>query len=345
MPTIIDAHADILVVIPAYNREATLEKAVMSVLRQTYAYWTLMIVDDNSIDSTPRIIEDLIEKYPRIKAKKNCEFMHSAAGARNSGILERGQYPFIAFLDSDDTWPPHHLETQVTHLKERKEIDIVFGDLQRVAEDGRVIINSKFTQQQGLPASFRIKWDGDFGLIANDGLLTQALKYRWVPGLHTSVLRANVFDDLQLESSLRIGEDYLFTLECINNGFRFGASKKIHLHYLIHEANLSSVAAKDLRSQVTALHDEERLLTELIPSRIPLTRQQRRILRLHKAELYAWQLSELSYLENAYASAIKRKILAVRLSPTNILYWKTLWSIIFRILLRRVGMRALIPWS
>ena len=94
---------------PVYNREKTLEKSVRSIIEQSYQNWKLVIVDDNSTDSSLSLIKTLSEKDHRISCKINTKYSHSPAGARLSG-LEAVEGSYVSFLDSDDTWPSYHLD-------------------------------------------------------------------------------------------------------------------------------------------------------------------------------------------------------------------------------------------
>lgn len=112
----------ISVVIPAYNREKTIEKCLESVMNQTYSPYEIIVVDDGSTDNTIQKIE-----------MQNCEIIKvlkqnhkGAQAARNYGIREaKGDY--IAFLDSDDEWLPDKLEIQTQYLKNRKDV-VVYCD-------------------------------------------------------------------------------------------------------------------------------------------------------------------------------------------------------------------------
>lgn len=101
------------VVIPLYNREKTIQRAVDSVLNQTYENIEVIVVDDCSNDKS---IEKLhkYEKDGRVRIfyqDKNS----GANAARNRGIQEaRGEY--IAFQDSDDEWLPCKLERQIPFM-------------------------------------------------------------------------------------------------------------------------------------------------------------------------------------------------------------------------------------
>jgi glycosyltransferase involved in cell wall biosynthesis len=97
----------ISVVIPTHNRARTIERAMISVFRQTYQPVDIIVVDDFSDDETPEI---LLEYADRIKIIRN-ESNRGVSFSRNEGI-KAAQGDWIAFLDSDDRWDKDKLETQ-----------------------------------------------------------------------------------------------------------------------------------------------------------------------------------------------------------------------------------------
>ena len=100
------------VVIPAYNRAASIRGAIESVLRQTWQDFELLIVDDGSTDATRAEAAKVAD--PRIRLIATPHNM-GAAGARNTGVAEaRGTW--IAFQDSDDEWLPTKLAKQMARL-------------------------------------------------------------------------------------------------------------------------------------------------------------------------------------------------------------------------------------
>jgi len=96
----------ISVIIPLFNKEQTIKKAVESVLEQTFQEFELIIVDDGSTDNSFQNTKSFSD--PRIKLSQQTNAGVSAA--RNLGV-ENAQYDYVAFLDGDDTWEKHHLET------------------------------------------------------------------------------------------------------------------------------------------------------------------------------------------------------------------------------------------
>lgn len=94
------------VIIPLYNRRHRIDRAVHSVLEQTFTAWELIIVDDGSTDGSWEHIQTYTD--PRIRVLRNAVNSERCI-TRNNGIaVAKGE--FICFLDSDDHHLPHHLE-------------------------------------------------------------------------------------------------------------------------------------------------------------------------------------------------------------------------------------------
>jgi glycosyltransferase involved in cell wall biosynthesis len=103
---------EVSVVIPTYNRAASIMAAVQSVLSQTWTDLELLVVDDGSSDETPGLLAGLAD--PRVTLLRHSS-NRGAAAARNTGI-EAARGAFVAFLDSDDQWLPRKLELQAAAL-------------------------------------------------------------------------------------------------------------------------------------------------------------------------------------------------------------------------------------
>ncbi len=94
------------VVIPLYNKEKFIKRAINSVLSQTIKTFELIIVDDGSTDESSKIVQTYKDERVQLISKKNA----GVSAARNTGILN-SKAKFIAFLDADDEWLPDYLET------------------------------------------------------------------------------------------------------------------------------------------------------------------------------------------------------------------------------------------
>jgi glycosyltransferase involved in cell wall biosynthesis len=111
-PAMSDPSPTVSVVIPAYNRAATIRPAIESVLRQSWTDFELLVVDDGSTDGTLEAAAAV--KDCRLRLLANPRNL-GAAAARNTGIrAARGRW--IAFQDSDDEWLPLKLEKQMGRL-------------------------------------------------------------------------------------------------------------------------------------------------------------------------------------------------------------------------------------
>lgn len=121
--TAADTPPRVSVIIPAYNREAFVARAIDSVLAQTYTDFELIVVDDCSRDGTREVLERYRDN-PRVRlilSEKN----RGGSGARNIGIAAaRGE--LIAFQDSDDAWLAHKLAAQVAALDATPEAGICY---------------------------------------------------------------------------------------------------------------------------------------------------------------------------------------------------------------------------
>lgn len=111
------------IVLPTYNRADTVLRAVRSIIAQSFADWELHVVDDGSTDGTSALISGLDSRI-RVHQKPN----GGMTSARNWGLREsRGSY--LAFLDSDDEWLPHHLELCMAFFGANPGEHIVSGEV------------------------------------------------------------------------------------------------------------------------------------------------------------------------------------------------------------------------
>ncbi|MCI8834383.1 MAG: glycosyltransferase family 2 protein [Ruminococcus sp.] len=103
------------IITPTYNCAEFIEETIKSVIDQTYAYWEMIIVDDQSKDHTEEVVKKYVIQDERIKYKKQKKNSGAAAARTEAMKLAQGQY--MAFLDSDDVWMPDKLERQLEFMK------------------------------------------------------------------------------------------------------------------------------------------------------------------------------------------------------------------------------------
>ena len=121
------------VITPSHNAKDFLAKTIESVIAQTYTNWELLVIDDASTDGSLALAKTYEADDDRIRVI-SFPFNVGPANARNEGIKQsRGR--FIAFLDGDDLWEPHKLDTQINVML-RENWAFSFGGYTHIGEDG-----------------------------------------------------------------------------------------------------------------------------------------------------------------------------------------------------------------
>lgn len=133
------ADVTVSVIIATYRREASLKRALESLINQTYESTEIIVVDDNADSEWNKRVEDIINEmnllHPIVYIKN--EINKGSAGTRNIGIkAASGEY--ITFLDDDDIYLPNKIKNQVEHMIENKS-DYSITDLYLYDENERLI--------------------------------------------------------------------------------------------------------------------------------------------------------------------------------------------------------------
>ncbi len=102
------------VIVPLYNKGATVERALRSIASQTYRDFEVIVVDDGSSDRGPEAVRDFKGMPIRLIRQENA----GPGRARNRGAAQ-AQGEMLAFLDADDEWLPEYLEYNVVQLRRR----------------------------------------------------------------------------------------------------------------------------------------------------------------------------------------------------------------------------------
>lgn len=187
------------VIIPAYNSERYIERALRSVLRQTYTNTEIIVIDDGSKDRTAQVVRGLGD--PRIVYiyQEN----RSQGPARNNGISQaRGE--FVTFLDSDDFYSPLKIEKEVQFLLSNREFDVVYCNAFHF-----------FTGKPG--TLFKKKGQHPSGHILKRLLDTSVINLNTVMMKTEAFRKVGGFNDKRY-----FPEEWELWLKCAIAGYRFG---------------------------------------------------------------------------------------------------------------------------
>lgn len=184
------------VLIPVYNVQAYVQKALESISFQTYRDIEILVCDDASTDATYYIISRCAEKDNRIRVFQN---------ASNRGIvdtlnflLSQASGAFILRMDGDDISEPNRIETLLAYLVANDNVDLLGSSLTTIDLDNKVIGKTKFYNNQ----QFFLK----------------TAKYR-TPVAHVWLAKKSLYDALNGYRPIKGVEDYDFVLRAITSGY------------------------------------------------------------------------------------------------------------------------------
>lgn len=217
----------ISVILPAYNREKSIEYSIISVLNQTYIDFELLVVDDGSQDSTVEIIERLMNNDHRIKLIKASH--KGVSSARNLAIKNaNGEYIF--FMDSDDYIHPDLLKILSEKMTD-KEINMAFCRYMQVDDQQlKEIMDSPAPPIDKNPHFKEFSEEEFMKLLIEESFPnTGAIGGR--------LFRKSVIDGIWFNSQLIYTEDTTFVYEyALRKGKTAVCDEKLY-YYLIHNDN------------------------------------------------------------------------------------------------------------
>ncbi len=131
----IEASENVSIVLPTYNGAKYLQQSIDSCLNQTYKNIELIIVDDGSIDETPKIIKSYQDvRIKCIRHKKNKGLSH----ALNKGFAKAsGEY--LTWTSDDNYYAEDAVESMVALLQTNKVIDFVYANFYIINEHGALL--------------------------------------------------------------------------------------------------------------------------------------------------------------------------------------------------------------
>jgi glycosyltransferase involved in cell wall biosynthesis len=237
----------ISIVIPTFNHGDFLERAIKSILNQTFEDWEAIIIDNHSTDKTDEILVSFND--PRIKYKK----IHNKgviAVSRNAAIkIARGEW--IAFLDSDDWWVPEKLKMCLNYI--HKGADVIYHDLEIKSHKSKFFQRKKIKSRQlKKPILKDLLIRGN--AINNSSVIVRKSLFSLIGGISE-------------DQSLIATEDYNTWLKIANISNRFFYLPKILGYYYVHnysisKKNMSIPLENAVKEFINILNEKEKKLLE-----------------------------------------------------------------------------------
>lgn len=229
---IINNMPKVSIIMPVYNVEKYICDSIDSVLAQTYKDYELIIVDDGSPDSSPKICDDYADKYDNIYVihKKN----GGLSSARNVGV-ENAKGKYILFVDSDDTIQSDLLEKIVPKAEETGADVTIFGIHTYVYRHGEMVSEKKEEHSSNI---FDTKEDleKNFVYLSLNGMWNQAYDKLYLKRVITyNNVKADSFYD-------RVCEDTAFLLDLFPYIEKICVADGCYYNYFIRDTQ--SVVAK-----------------------------------------------------------------------------------------------------
>lgn len=142
-----EATAEIAILLATYNGEKYISEQLDSLLKQSYSNFMIVIRDDGSNDSTLKIINEYIKRYPNKISLLHDDCPHRGAKNGFLHLLEKVNANYYMFCDQDDVWLPDKVELSILKLKELESIHpgkavMVHTDLAIVNKNLEPIYNS-----------------------------------------------------------------------------------------------------------------------------------------------------------------------------------------------------------
>src|SRR2546423_3753538 len=124
----------VFVIVPSYNHARFVEKCLRSVMAQTLPPTKLLVIDDGSIDDSPKTAERVLKDCPF-----TCDLVvrpnRGLAATLNEGLRRSAEShaAYFAYLGSDDVWLPTFLESRVATLGSRPAVVVAYGNAFSIA--------------------------------------------------------------------------------------------------------------------------------------------------------------------------------------------------------------------
>ncbi len=205
------------IIIPAYNHEKYIEKAILSVFDQSYTNIELIVINDGSSDSTLNVIQNLRKKFDFIICNQENQ---GQCKTLNKGIREYSSGEYIAILASDDFWDRRKTSLQMEKLINNKISELCFSQAIEFSQESRIAKKNIFPKN-----------------CISGNVLRKVFLSQHVPA-GTILFKRSLYDKVGGFDENLEEEDWDFVIKCASMT-KFSSVNKPLLFYRVHGNNHS----------------------------------------------------------------------------------------------------------
>lgn len=219
------------VIMPAFNAENYIGKAIESIIFQSYTHWELIIINDGSSDNTQEIIEGYANSEKRIISLINSK-NKGLVYTRNKGLrTAKGKY--IANLDSDDVAKINRLMIQVQYMESHPKTVLLGASCELINHNNKII----GTEDRKIPSRF----------------LKSLLLFSNYFINSTTIFKRDAANECKYLDSFPLAEDYHFFTQLLEHG-DIANLDRVLIQYRIHNSNISQIKKHELNSTIGKIH-------------------------------------------------------------------------------------------
>jgi len=299
------------IVVPTYNRQTLLPRALDSILAQTFDDWEIVLVDDGSTDATAEVAarysNQLRDRLVLVQQPNR-----GSSAARNRGIeTSRGRY--VAFLDSDDEFLPRKLERQLDLFRRSPDLGLVYGDYAFVDAAG-VRHESAFAEHWLLAHQVPHERIAPGLCVCTGELFDMLIRGYFISTIVGMVRRDALGDAIRFPEHCTYAEEWLFYLKVVKAWPAGFVDEPLCLHHHVP----GSLARSDKAANTRGYRD---VLNAIRTSFDDLTPAQERALHGQLAQTHR-QLAYDARRGDQPRTALSHFALALRHRPS----WRAAWE-------------------
>ncbi len=238
------------VIVPAYNVSKYIQDALISLEKQTFSDFEVLVVDDGSTDDTAAIVQKFCQRDTRFQLLKKQN--GGLSSARNYGIRHaRGEY--IALLDGDDVYHRDKIATHIARLYNQPDVGVVYSASRTIRDDGK----PTFISLSGKP-------------VHSNPLLALLCKNFVGHGSNAVFRRCLISEVGGFDENLRSWEDVdLWLRIAATQKWRFYREKRVLCYYRVRQSGLSFNFVQMRNSGAIVIETAYQRSPELIKPMLP----------------------------------------------------------------------------